>query len=217
MNHQLIDKWEAVPSFVLDNEKILFNGIYVPKGAYLTVHDRELIQFGFRGAHNPRILLRSPDWKLYDLELKVKPYENVIPGLAFSSAKLVFNDWKEQHASRKTLEGIVTGSPTENVHITGFEVFYLKASGEASPHDHEEDDEMEASPIQYDIDVDCAIMTRLSNEKAVYFEHQAGHEAFSVFFGREEYILEKIYPKTHWFDYPADPTQVKEWQQRTLP
>ena len=215
MKNRIIDKWESIPEFVLNNEEMLFNGIYIPKGSWLNVHNSELIQFGFRGMNNPKILLKSPKWNLYELELQIKPYERVIPELIFSSTKLDFKDWGEKYISRKTLEGIVTGTSNKNVKIIDFEVFYLKEKGTEQYTDFEYYNERDKIiSVNYDIDVDCGILTKLSNNKCVYFDYNAGHEIYNVFFGKEELIIKNAYMKTHWFDYPVTGNELKIWKKR---
>lgn len=215
MKNKIIDKWESIPEFVLGNASMLFNGIYLPKGSYLNVHSVDLIQFAFRGNNNPRVLLRSPEWKLYELELVINKYERVVPELNFSSAKLVFNDNKERHSSRRALEGIVTGRPIDEVTISGFDVFYLKESGEDHFTDFEFYDERDKiNSVKYDIDVDCGILVNLSNGNSVYMDYNVNHGSYNVFFGREELILNHAYLKTQWFDYPVKVNSIKDWKRR---
>lgn len=105
--------------------------------------------------------------------------------------------------------------PTGEVTIVEFEIFYLKESGKEQYTDFEHYDERdEIKAIEYEIDVDCAIMTKFSNNKCVYFDYNAGHELYTVFFGLEELINEKIYSKTHWFDYPVKQSSIKNWKKR---
>ncbi len=218
MANKIIDKWESIPNHVLNNDELLFNGIYIPKGAYLSVHSVDLIQFGFRGMANPRILLRNSNWdNLYELELKIKPYERVVPELDFSSAKLEFNDYGERHASRRALEGIVTGNTMDNVTIKGFDIFCLKEAGEDHYTDFEEYDGTDpVIQVKYEIDVDCAIMTKLSDGKCIYCHYNVGHEGYEVLFGTEDLILDKAYLKTHWFDYPMKDNSLREWKKRSI-
>lgn len=217
MKNQVIDKWESIPNFILNNDKMLFNGIYIPKGSYLTVHNSDLISFGFRGNNNPKVLLRSPNWHLYELEFKTKSYEHVVPELNFASAKFEFHDYEEKHVSRRVLEGIVTGVSKDPVSIVEFEIYFLKESGIEEYTDYEYFDERDKQiSVEYDIDVDCAIMTKFSHEKCLYITYNAGHENYSVFFGTEKLIKEKIFIKTHWFDSQkvSQQNNFRTWKKR---
>ena len=216
MKNRIIDKLDSFPKFVVGNPKLLFNGLYIPKGSYLTVHSIDLLQFGFRGSNNPKVLLRNKDWKLYELELNVSKYERIVPELDFSSLKMSFIDSKEKFASRRALEGTVTGRTKDEVNLVKIDVFSLEEEGEDYYTDIDDDDQEVKVPIKYQINVDCAILITLSNSKCIHMEYCVNHEGYTVFFGNEELILKNAYLKTHWFDYPRRLENVKKWKRRTL-
>ena len=216
MKNRIVNKWNSVPTFVVGNPNILFNGLYVPKGSYLTVHGKNLLQFGFRGNNNPKVLLRNKDWKLYELELDITKYERIVPELDFSSLKMSFIDAKEKFASRRELEGTVTGRTLDEITLVKIDVFSLEEDGSDCYTDIDDNDNEVKIPIQYQINVDCAILITLSNAKCIYMEYNLNHEGYTVFYGDEELILKNAYLKTHWFDYPDRIENIKKWKRRNL-
>lgn len=216
MKHTLIDKWEVIPQQVLMNEDLLFDGLYLPKGCYLNVEDSGLCTFGFRGSENPRILLRNKKWRLYNLEFIPAYYEHTVPELFLSSAKLQFVDYNERHYSRKNLEGITTGRLIEEVMISHFEVYYLQESGTGKYRDYDYDDlddERAYISCSYEIDLDCAILTKFTNGQCILFHYLDGYK---VYYGTEEQIKAKLYAQTHWFQYPDDLKSLKQWKSRVM-
>ncbi len=211
MHHTVVDKWDSIPSFVLNNDKLAFNGIFIPKGACLDDYRDGFISFGSRTAETPKILLRSLSWNLYALAFNIQAYEETIPQLSFSSCKLEFVDFNEKYTSKSYREGIVLGTPEHNVPVKGFEIYFLKEKGKHNYTDYDHHGEMPAT-LAYDIDVDCAIMTLLHNEKCIYFRPCI--DSWSLLFGEEESLKkhDSFYPRTNWIEFP----HTKDWKTRTF-